>query len=296
MGKLREAMRPEFINRIDEIVLFRKLDRSQIASIVSLLLQDTALRLVAQDMVLSVSDAGGRLARRARVRARVRRPSAPPAHPARGRRPHRDARGRRRRDRRGHRADRRRGRRADGGRGGTRGAVAAVRPRGPGTDQVPGLRRAPDRRRARRRRAPCVLRHTVRGCPHRARLRSRTERAGCHRPADDARCSREALLRCTTGTRHAACSSTRVHQPRTVISLFGNAIPDLFRKRGCALNCGADSVHSSRTVEHSTRTTPPARDRKGADHDDHNDHSVPWNPWTRRYPVPRPLTRSVPLS
>ncbi|PZF08369.1 ATP-dependent Clp protease ATP-binding subunit [Curtobacterium sp. MCLR17_034] len=57
MGKLREAMRPEFINRIDEIVLFRKLDRSQIASIVSLLLQDTALRLVAQDMLLSVSDA-----------------------------------------------------------------------------------------------------------------------------------------------------------------------------------------------------------------------------------------------
>ncbi|OII14989.1 AAA family ATPase [Curtobacterium sp. MCBA15_009] len=57
MGKLREAMRPEFINRIDEVVLFRKLDRSQIASIVSLLLQDTALRLVAQDMVLSVSDA-----------------------------------------------------------------------------------------------------------------------------------------------------------------------------------------------------------------------------------------------
>lgn len=57
MGKLREAMRPEFINRIDEIVLFRKLDRSQITAIVSLLLQDTALRLVAQDMVLSVSDA-----------------------------------------------------------------------------------------------------------------------------------------------------------------------------------------------------------------------------------------------
>ncbi|ROP66849.1 ATP-dependent Clp protease ATP-binding subunit [Curtobacterium sp. PhB115] len=57
MGKLREAMRPEFINRIDEIVLFRKLDATQIRSIVSLLLQDTALRLIAQDMVLSVSDA-----------------------------------------------------------------------------------------------------------------------------------------------------------------------------------------------------------------------------------------------
>ncbi|WP_439691545.1 ATP-dependent Clp protease ATP-binding subunit [Curtobacterium sp. SP.BCo] len=57
MGKLREAMRPEFINRIDEIVLFRKLDRSQLHAIVSLLLQDTALRLLAQGMRLSVSDA-----------------------------------------------------------------------------------------------------------------------------------------------------------------------------------------------------------------------------------------------
>ncbi len=57
MGKVREAMRPEFINRIDEVVLFRKLDPTQIRSIVSLLLQDTALRLVAQDLLLSVSDA-----------------------------------------------------------------------------------------------------------------------------------------------------------------------------------------------------------------------------------------------
>ncbi len=57
MGKLREAMRPEFINRIDEIVLFRKLTSVQITSIVSLLLEDTALRLVGQGMTLSVSDA-----------------------------------------------------------------------------------------------------------------------------------------------------------------------------------------------------------------------------------------------
>ncbi len=57
MGKLREAMRPEFINRIDEVVLFRKLERSQLRSIVDLLLQDTALRLLAQGMTLSVSTA-----------------------------------------------------------------------------------------------------------------------------------------------------------------------------------------------------------------------------------------------
>ena len=57
MGKLRESMRPEFINRIDDIVLFRKLERSQLRSIVGLLLQDTALRLLAQGMTLSVSEA-----------------------------------------------------------------------------------------------------------------------------------------------------------------------------------------------------------------------------------------------
>jgi ATP-dependent Clp protease ATP-binding subunit ClpC len=57
MARLRESMRPEFINRIDEIVLFRKLDREQLRSIVSLLLDDTAFRLAAQGMVLSVSEA-----------------------------------------------------------------------------------------------------------------------------------------------------------------------------------------------------------------------------------------------
>ena len=34
MGRLREAMRPEFLNRIDEIVLFRKLDKPQLREIV----------------------------------------------------------------------------------------------------------------------------------------------------------------------------------------------------------------------------------------------------------------------
>ncbi|MBF4581507.1 ATP-dependent Clp protease ATP-binding subunit [Curtobacterium sp. VKM Ac-2865] len=57
MGKLRESMRPEFINRIDEIVLFRKLDRTQLRSIVSLLLAESSMRLIAQDMVLAVDEA-----------------------------------------------------------------------------------------------------------------------------------------------------------------------------------------------------------------------------------------------
>jgi ATP-dependent Clp protease ATP-binding subunit ClpC len=56
MGKLREAMRPEFLNRIDEIVLFRKLDRTQIAQIVRLLVGDTAARLTGREIGVDVTD------------------------------------------------------------------------------------------------------------------------------------------------------------------------------------------------------------------------------------------------
>jgi ATP-dependent Clp protease ATP-binding subunit ClpC len=57
MGKLREAMRPEFLNRIDEIVLFRKLDASQLRGIVRLLLADTANRLRQHDIELDATEA-----------------------------------------------------------------------------------------------------------------------------------------------------------------------------------------------------------------------------------------------
>ncbi|MDJ0324831.1 ATP-dependent Clp protease ATP-binding subunit [Cryobacterium sp. PH31-AA6] len=56
MSKLREAMRPEFLNRIDEIVLFRKLDQTQLRRIVRLLLGKTEDRLRAQGIVITVTD------------------------------------------------------------------------------------------------------------------------------------------------------------------------------------------------------------------------------------------------
>jgi ATP-dependent Clp protease ATP-binding subunit ClpC len=56
MGKLREAMRPEFLNRIDEIVLFQKLDQPQLRQIVRLLLEQTQARLESQEIGISVSD------------------------------------------------------------------------------------------------------------------------------------------------------------------------------------------------------------------------------------------------
>jgi len=57
MGKLRENMRPEFINRIDEIVLFRKLDKQQLRDIVHLLLTATQSRLGTREISLTVTDA-----------------------------------------------------------------------------------------------------------------------------------------------------------------------------------------------------------------------------------------------
>ncbi|WP_092806487.1 ATP-dependent Clp protease ATP-binding subunit [Rhodococcus globerulus] len=45
MARLRESMRPEFLNRIDEIVIFRKLDIEQLHRITDLLLEDSRKRL-----------------------------------------------------------------------------------------------------------------------------------------------------------------------------------------------------------------------------------------------------------
>ncbi|MBW9121079.1 ATP-dependent Clp protease ATP-binding subunit [Microbacterium trichothecenolyticum] len=56
-AKLREAMRPEFLNRIDEIVLFRKLEKPQLESIVRLLLGASDARLGKREVSLVVTDA-----------------------------------------------------------------------------------------------------------------------------------------------------------------------------------------------------------------------------------------------
>ncbi|MET0861160.1 MAG: ATP-dependent Clp protease ATP-binding subunit [Microbacterium sp.] len=57
MGRLREAMRPEFLNRIDEVVLFRKLDKPQLREIVRLLIGATEQRLSRREVSLELTDA-----------------------------------------------------------------------------------------------------------------------------------------------------------------------------------------------------------------------------------------------
>ncbi|MCA3219006.1 MAG: ATP-dependent chaperone ClpB [Burkholderiales bacterium] len=56
MEEVRKSFRPEFVNRIDEIVVFHPLDQRNIASIAKIQLKRLEQRLAAQDMALSVSD------------------------------------------------------------------------------------------------------------------------------------------------------------------------------------------------------------------------------------------------
>ena len=53
---IRHNLRPEFINRIDEIIVFRALTKEQIAQIAGLLLDRTARRLRAQDIELEFTE------------------------------------------------------------------------------------------------------------------------------------------------------------------------------------------------------------------------------------------------
>jgi ATP-dependent Clp protease ATP-binding subunit ClpB len=57
MAALRAQFRPEFINRLDEIVVFDRLGRDEIRSIVEIQLGELAKRLGKRDLSLDVSDA-----------------------------------------------------------------------------------------------------------------------------------------------------------------------------------------------------------------------------------------------
>jgi len=57
MGEVKTHFRPEFVNRIDEVVVFHALGESNIKSIAAIQLQYLAKRLAAMDMQLEISDA-----------------------------------------------------------------------------------------------------------------------------------------------------------------------------------------------------------------------------------------------
>jgi ATP-dependent Clp protease ATP-binding subunit ClpC len=55
--RLREQLRPEFINRIDEIIIFRQLETDQLRRITEMMLQETRRRLHAQDVTIEITTA-----------------------------------------------------------------------------------------------------------------------------------------------------------------------------------------------------------------------------------------------
>ncbi|MEV0325777.1 ATP-dependent Clp protease ATP-binding subunit [Micromonospora echinospora] len=58
MRRLQENFRPEFLNRIDETIIFRRLEAAQLRQITGLLLEETRRRLHAQDITVEVTEAG----------------------------------------------------------------------------------------------------------------------------------------------------------------------------------------------------------------------------------------------
>ncbi|MFC3502364.1 ATP-dependent Clp protease ATP-binding subunit [Micromonospora krabiensis] len=58
MRRLQENFRPEFLNRIDEVIIFRRLEAAQLRQITELLLEDTRRRLHAQDIEVTFTTAG----------------------------------------------------------------------------------------------------------------------------------------------------------------------------------------------------------------------------------------------
>jgi ATP-dependent Clp protease ATP-binding subunit ClpC len=56
MRIVRSQLRPEFVNRIDEIIVFRALTQEQIAEVARLLLEQTQRRLHAQDIEVEFTD------------------------------------------------------------------------------------------------------------------------------------------------------------------------------------------------------------------------------------------------
>ena len=56
MDSLKETFRPEFLNRVDEIVIFEQLNQEQLIQIVDLMLEDTKKALADKDITMVVSE------------------------------------------------------------------------------------------------------------------------------------------------------------------------------------------------------------------------------------------------
>ena len=61
MGEVKKLFRPEFLNRIDEIIVFKSLTQDQIVEIAKLMVADLRERLIAMNMTINLTDAAYKL-------------------------------------------------------------------------------------------------------------------------------------------------------------------------------------------------------------------------------------------
>ena len=71
MAELRRHFRPEFLNRVDDIVLFKSLDFREIKAIIDLLTKDLAGRLKDRHIQLGLSDPCQGIHRKSSLRSRL---------------------------------------------------------------------------------------------------------------------------------------------------------------------------------------------------------------------------------
>ena len=87
MDELKKQFRPEFLNRVDAVVVFQRLDHPQMRQIVDLLLAKVALHLAAQELTFTVCGRREGEARRRGLRQDLRSASTAARDPARHRGP-----------------------------------------------------------------------------------------------------------------------------------------------------------------------------------------------------------------
>ncbi len=81
-AELKQHFRPEFLNRVDDIIIFHSLDEKQLAKIVEIQLHRLRDRLARQQLTLEVDAAATRYLAKEGYRPAIRRPPAQARHPA----------------------------------------------------------------------------------------------------------------------------------------------------------------------------------------------------------------------
>ena len=82
MDELKKSFRPEFLNRIDEVIVFHSLTQEDVKQIVDLLMKRVTEQLKAKDLEIELTDAAKDCPGREGVRPLARRPAAPADDPA----------------------------------------------------------------------------------------------------------------------------------------------------------------------------------------------------------------------